>query len=251
MPLTELVRHLNHQARHQPGSLRVPQPFASGERQVWARFAGLQLGSRFLPILERRSGRLHGHRASLEILHLERGTRLEPEALFVLPSDDEEFIYLDRLVRTLHALNYLSQGLQGNLLLQVHPRHVQSVPDSHGLAFEEILRPCGLLPTRITLELDLDGVEAVPHLLRAARNYHRRGYRIAVHRFGRVALDYPLLAQLQPWIVGLDSRLAGAHLAEAQARIQAQGALSLAYRETAAASSDLLLGTPRPAEGTP
>lgn len=85
----------------------------------------------------------------------------------MLPSDAEEFVYLDRLVRTLPALNYLTQPVRGKLLLRVHARHLLSVPANHGLAFEEIPRPCGLFPDQISLEIDTDQVSDPAHFSRA------------------------------------------------------------------------------------
>ncbi len=229
MPLTELVRYLNARSQAQTPGLQPPAPFLSQEGKVLARFANLELSSRFLPIVETATGRVHGHAASLQAVNLRHGTPLEPHAVFVLPSDDGEFVYLDRLVRTLHALNYLTHQVRGNLLLKVHPRHVLSVPSDHGLAFEELLRPCGLMPEQITLELEIDGIEAVWHLQQAVANYKRRGYRIAIHRFGRSGLDYELLSRLGPDIVRLDPGLLESpqQLAEATREIRALGARTL------------------------
>lgn len=250
MPLTELVRYLNARSQGHTPALQPPAPFLSKDGKVLAHFANLQLGSQFLPIVETATGQVHGHAASLQAFNLSCRTALEPHAVFVLPSDDAEFIYLDRLVRTLHALNYLTHHVRGNLLLKVHPRHVMSVPSDHGLAFEELLRPCGLIPEQITLELDIDGIEAEDHLQLAVANYKQRGYRIAIHRFGRASLNYELLARLEPRIVRLDPSLLESpqQLEEATRRIQALGALTLiegvdtrALRQGAQASSiDLL-----------
>lgn len=207
MPLTELVRYLNTQSQGQGTRPQPPAPFLNLGNNVQARFANLQLSSKFFPIIESSTGKIYGHRADLQAFNGNNGAALEPHAVFVLPSDDDEFIYLDRLVRTLHALNYLTHHIRGNLLLKVHPRHVLSVPAEHGLAFEELLRPCGLMPEQITLELEIDGIEAVEHLQQAVRNYRQRGYHIAIHRFGRVSLDYERLARLKPEIVSLDPTL--------------------------------------------
>lgn len=250
MPLTDLVRYLNSRSQAHTPSLQPPAPFLVQHGKVQAHFANLQLGSQFLPIVETATGRVHGHAASLQAFNLNCKTALEAHAVFVLPSDDAEFIYLDRLVRTLHALNYLTHHVRGNLLLKVHPRHVLSVPADHGLAFEELLRPCGLIPEQITLELEIDGIDALDHLQQAVSNYKQRGYRIAVHRFGRAGLDYELLARLEPEIVRLDPSLLESpeRLNEVTRRIQALGALTLiegvdtkALRQGAQASSiDLL-----------
>lgn len=215
MPLTDLVRHLN--ARHAAGEVfRTPAPFvATPGGDVQLHFAGLCIESLFLPVVDTRHGHPHGHAASLRVSGLASGQPVAAEAVFVLPGNDAEFIQLDRLVRTLHALNYLTQRIRGNLLLSVHPRHVLSVSDDHGLAFEEILRPCGLLPTEITLEIDVAGMRTETqvqrdwqaHLIRAIGNYRSRGYAIALRGIGHDRSDLPLLRALAPQIIRLDPPL--------------------------------------------
>jgi EAL domain-containing protein (putative c-di-GMP-specific phosphodiesterase class I) len=232
MPLTDLVRHLNrqHYAQHPaPARDGTLAPFAVAQGKVLAHFGNLQLASRFLPIVETVSGQTHGHAASLQVFDAKQLTTLEADSVFDLPADDEEFVELDRRVRTLHALNYLTHPVRGNLLLKVRPRHVLSVPSDHGLAFEEILRSCGLLPKQITLELEIDGVAATEHLQRAVANYKARGYHVAIHRFGRVSLNFDLLETLRPEIVRLDTSLLENldTLTNATQRIHAIGAKTL------------------------
>ena len=159
MPLSDFVRTLNAPNSFFPKHYAVTgldQPFVAINGRIFLQYANIRLESHYLPIIELASGKLHGHAASFKAFGLSTRIPLLPEAVFVLPTDDEEFIYLDRLVRTLHALNYLTKPAQGNLLLKVHTRHVLSVPSDHGLAFEEILKPCGLFPDQITLEIEID-----------------------------------------------------------------------------------------------
>lgn len=210
MPLTDLIRTLNAPngafPRHYAQS-GLDQPFVSLGGRVFLHYAKLRLESHFLPLVETATGKLHGHAASHLAFGLSNGIPLLPESVFALPTDDAEFVYLDRLVRTLHALNYLTRPARGNLLLKVHARHVQSVPADHGLAFEEILRPCGLFPEQITLEIDSEGIADTAHLVQAVASYRSRGYAIAIGRFGRRQLDFGLLGELRPDIVKLDPQL--------------------------------------------
>jgi EAL domain-containing protein (putative c-di-GMP-specific phosphodiesterase class I) len=220
--------------------------------KVLARFAHLQLASSFLPIVESASGQPHGHAADLQVFDPTGKGLLTPDAVFSLPEDDREAIYLDRLIRTLHALNYLIHPVRGNLLLRVHPRHVLGVPSDHGLVFEETLRSCGLIPKQITLELEIDGIDAEAHLKLAVSHYKARGYHIAIHRFGRLRLNFALLEVLRPEIVRLDSRLLENPdtLSEIANRLQSLDAKTLiegmdarALRQGARASSIDLLQT--------
>jgi len=219
MPLTDFVRTLNHSQAVFPAHYArtgLDQPFVAADGRVFLHYANIRLESQFLPIVETASGKLHGHAASLQAFGLSNRIPLLPESVFVLPTDNEEFVYLDRLVRTLHALNYLTQPERGNLLLKVHARHLLSVSSRHGLAFEEILKPCGLLPAQITLEMDINGIDDAEHLIRAVDSYRSRGYGIAIGRFGRNKLDFGLLRELQPDIVKLDPSLLSSHRPIAQ-----------------------------------
>ena len=210
MPLSDLIRTLNSPSDTLPGHFAqsgLDQPFVAVDGRVFLHYANIRLESQFLPIVEAKTGKAHGHSASLQAFGLSNRKPISPEAVFVLPTDDAEFVYLDRLVRTLHALNYLTRPTRGNLLLQVHARHVMSVPANHGLAFEEILRPCGLFPEQITLEIDIEGVDDISHLIKAVASYRSRGYGIAISHFGRRQLDFAILRELRPDIVKLDSLL--------------------------------------------
>lgn len=214
MPLSDIVRTLNSPpADGHSDFLRrsgLDHPFVAVDGRVFIHYANIRLESKFLPIVDAASGKSHGHASTIQAFGLSSKLPMSPEAVFVLPTDAEEFVYLDRLVRTLHALNYLTQPVRGNLLLRVHARHILSVPANHGLAFEEILRPCGLFPDQITLEIDTDQVSDPAHFIRAVASYRSRGYAIAVSHFGRTTLDFAFLAALQPAIVKLDKRLLAA-----------------------------------------
>jgi EAL domain-containing protein (putative c-di-GMP-specific phosphodiesterase class I) len=207
MPLTDLVRHLNNQHNSLPAGRFTARFRSSGDGQVFVHFANLALESVFLPITATDSHRIYGHAAALRVYGLTTGQPVSANAVFVLPANDQEFVYVDRLVRTLHALSYRARRLRGTLLLKVNRRHVMSVPTDHGLAFEEILRSCGLTPQQITLELDADGLEDVDHFTRAVAAYRQRGYGIALSGFGRSSIDLSLVRALQPDIVKFDLML--------------------------------------------
>ena len=209
MPLTEFVRYINAQLPFPKTASRFTTPFASEAGRVFVNYANLRLESAFAPLVDTRDGLIRGHVAHLIAKRKTTQQSLDVEEVFRLPGDDEEFIFLDRLVRTLHTLNYLTypqRHSEGLLLLKVQPRHVASVAADHGLAFEEILRACGLLPEQITLELDIEGVDDFDHLARAVANYKSRGYRIAIGRYPARGAGFPFLEAIRPAIVRLDPR---------------------------------------------
>ncbi|WP_301102260.1 EAL domain-containing protein [Propionivibrio sp.] len=260
MPLSDFVRYLNAQQEASGSGLRSTTAFVSQDGRVLVNFSNLRLESYYSPIIDVASGELCGHAAGLHAFGLINNQLLEPEAVFVLPSDNDEFIYLDRMVRTLHALNYLTyqnRHSRGTLLLRVHPRHVASVAVDHGLAFEEVLRACGLLPRQITLEIEIDGVEDAAHLVSAVANYKSRGYGIAVGRFGRREINFSLLREISPAIVKFDpllllssTRPLGSmvdRLHDFGARVMVEGLDSAALRKDAQANGfDLLQVLPPP-----
>lgn len=209
MPLTDFVRYLNAQLPISAFAFRQTSPFISEGGRVFVYFGNLRLDSDFSPIVDTAGGSICGHAAQLLATRKDSHQPLDTDAVFRLPNDDEELIFLDRLVRTLHTLNYLTyRGRRegGLLLLEVHPRHVASVAADHGMAFEEILRACGLLPKQITLELEIDGVEDTTHLVRAIANYKLRGYSIAIGQLGVAEIDFQLLQKIAPSYVKFDWR---------------------------------------------
>lgn len=209
MPLTDFVRYLNAQLPISAFATRSTSPFVSEGGRVFVYFGDLRLDSGFSPIVDTASGAVCGHAAQLQATKRDRSQPLDAESVFRLPNDNEELVFLDRLVRTLHTLNYLTHGGRregGLLLLKVHPRHVASVADDHGMAFEEILRACGLFPKQITLELEIDGIDDTAHLARAISNYQRRGYSIALSRLGTTEIDSALVQRSRPAYVKFDRR---------------------------------------------
>lgn len=209
MPLTELVHYFNK--RNQLACPSAPeQSFVIAEGRVRARFGSMLLGTLFQPVMAREGDRVLGHEAHLEVLEGD-AVGLSPQAVFLCARDDAELVHLDRLARTLHALNFLQERNQhgGFLSLNVHPQHLRTVREHHGHVFESILARCGLTPDRIVLEVSDDGFEALPGLLRAIAGYRERGYRIAIDNFGRHTSDLERLETLAPDVVKLDRSLIG------------------------------------------
>lgn len=209
MPLTELVHYFNKRNRLAGGAGGDGLKVVDG--RVRARFGTRVFGTLFQPVADRASGQVIGHEAHLQVLEGDDETALPAQAAFLDARDDDELIYLDRLARTLHALNFLVEREQrdGFLALNVHPQLIRVVRDHHGHVFESVLSRCGLTPDRIVLELTDDGFEDLPRLAGAIAEYRERGYRIAIDNFGRHSSDLERLEALAPDIVKLDRSLIG------------------------------------------
>lgn len=206
MPLTDLVRYLNSRDRDQRPFLRLDDPFVATATGAEAHYARITLNSEYAPIHVGGSGSLHGHAAILKARGDLNDLPLHPDAIFTIPSNNAEFVHLDRLVRTLHALNYLLHPEQQHLYVRVNLRHIEIVPGGHGIVFENALRACGLDPHSITLEINI--VEAPDEALRTALDtYRARGYCIALSVHGHDWYDSHWLLKLRPDVVRLDKTL--------------------------------------------
>lgn len=212
MPLTELVHYFNNRNREQYGAHICPRDsLTSVGGRIVGLYAGLTLDTAFQPIADGRTGRLIAHEALLRASSQE-GRPISPLAVFVVPTDDDELVFLDRLCRTVHALNFLLQAkatknADSDLYLNIHARHLLHVASAHGQTFEEILRRCGLAPAQVVLEIQESAIEDSQRLGDAVANYRERGYRIAIDNFGRVHLNFDRLRQLSPDIVKIDREL--------------------------------------------
>ncbi len=208
MALLEIVRYLNARQR-----LRQSTGFEDGDAleitsgRIEARFLELRLHTVFQPIVDLTRGQVVAHEALLRA-KTTRGLAVSPEDVFARPRSSEELVYLDRLSRTLHALNFVTQpsAEPASLYLNVDPRHLLAAID-HGLVFESILRHTGLAPEQVVLEVLESAIEDSSALTAAIHNFRGRGFRVAVDDFGRGHANFDRLWQLEPDVVKLDRHL--------------------------------------------
>jgi hypothetical protein len=183
MPLTELMNYFNDQLQTQARTKSLPKTgFYKADSVYWARFGSLILGSAFHPLSYFKEERILGYEAEL-IVRASTGNRLNIDSIFNSLDSNEQIVHLDRLVRTLHSLNYLQQFDEQDyvLSLQVQSRHIVSVSDDHGKAFEIILSDCGLKPERVLLHTRLLDHATLNHFKKALENYKNRGYQIGIN----------------------------------------------------------------------
>ncbi|KQV51402.1 hypothetical protein ASD07_10950 [Duganella sp. Root336D2] len=97
-------------------------------------------------------------------------------------ASDDESVALDRLCRTLHAINFF-RGEEPDtrpLHLNVHDRLLSAVSSNHGMAFRRILDSLGLPLGQIVLQLPAVNARQNWMLNYVADNYRRNGFRISV-----------------------------------------------------------------------
>lgn len=223
MHISHIVEHFSRRRSASATPLNDYWPaFSQQGERIIARYRDLTLSSVYQPIVTG-GRRVVGHEALLRAAD-ESGAAISPEAVFRLPADSDEVVYLDRLCRTLHVLNLLPQLEQfgGQLFLNVAPRHLLEFSGEHGRAFEDVLRYCGLHPSAVVLEVLEGEIDDDARLLAAVEGYRSRGYTIAIDDFGRRHSNLDRLLSLQPHIVKFDRGL----LLQAQADIRARRVLT-------------------------
>jgi hypothetical protein len=153
----------------------------SGDGEVQGHIFNCWLGSAFHPIRELGSGKISGFAGRV------RGVAEEDRTLPVWTyldgaASDDESVALDRLCRTLHAINFFrSEDLAGHTLhLNVHDRLLSAVSSNHGMAFRRILDSFGLPLEQIVLQLPAVNARQNWMLNYVADNYRRNGFRISV-----------------------------------------------------------------------
>jgi EAL domain-containing protein (putative c-di-GMP-specific phosphodiesterase class I) len=168
-------------------------------------FFNNQLSSVFQPVFDAIGRRVVGHSAYIRSKP-DRDAVLSPWGVFALASEDTLLVSLDRLCRTLHAINYfrVASG-QGSLFVSVQPRLLESVKDDHGLAFENILNLIGIRTSRVVIEIPSEVNRDLRLLKHVIGNYRSRGYRIAVNHSGANDGDMAELGSLYPDVVRLNA----------------------------------------------
>ena len=90
-----------------------------------------------------------------------------------------ELVALDRMVRALHAINFLGSKQHGLLFLRVHERLLKSVKYDHGRHFSNVLVSFGLNPGRIVIELPAAAVAHRTFVGYLTKSYQRYGFKVA------------------------------------------------------------------------
>lgn len=172
--LHRLVARLG--ARHFAGT-----PLSIGDNgAVVAQFYRSRITSAFQPFASARDRAIAGHQA---LLRVENGTgqSVAPWSLFAQALDDAALVRLDRLCRTVHALNFFAarEGA-GSLFLNIEQRLLTAVDADHGAWFEAILALIGAGTERVVIVMPPGATDNPVAFVRAAISYRTRGYRVLV-----------------------------------------------------------------------
>jgi hypothetical protein len=149
---------------------------------VAASYLHARLTSAFEPV-GRAAGGIIGHRGLLRLTDSRSaGAAASASALDHAGAGgagNDAIVQLDRLYRTLHALNYFFGEARDDLLfLDVDRRLLTAVRADHGAYFESILSAIGVEPSRVAIVLPPQAPDDPVTFVRAAISYRIRGYRV-------------------------------------------------------------------------
>lgn len=211
LQLNELEAYFLHSPGHPPSTAPV---FESHPHGFAAHFAHLQLHSQFQALVDPHTLRPQAYEALLrpKLRNMDNGwhgsATLSPSDAFAAVKRPQEAIYLDRLCRVLHAMNFSRQQPgQALLFLNVSAQHLQAVAQHHGRTFAHLLQDCGLPSQQVVLEILEAEVPQLAHLQRAVEGWRENGLRIALDDFGAQHSNFDRLWQLTPDVVKLDREL--------------------------------------------
>lgn len=181
MPLTYVIEHLNSELKrlHKDSRLQATSELLYTSGEVLGRIDDFTLHPLQIPVFDVRKARVAASDTAL-LIYNSQGATVNPKSLYLNAWDAPDVIFLDRFLRTLHALNHINLQREkiGQLILDVHARHISSVPDQHGQVFEQLLSQLGLTPSNITLRLNLAKPATDIHAQNAAHSFIDRGYNL-------------------------------------------------------------------------
>ena len=187
---------------------------ANLQHEYVSKFVGISLKSSFQAIYDVNKGDLHGFEANL-LASLGDIQSTTPDFAYSYAKATGKLVKFDRVVRTLHLLNY-KQIFQekGLLFLSVHPDLLISV-NEHGKVFEHILHEYSLPTERVVIQIrDYSTTEENENLVTYERqlaaaidNYHDRGFKIGVDFFGNKHSLVSRLWKLSPDYIKFDPNL--------------------------------------------
>jgi len=177
---------------------------------VVGHFFESRLTSVFQPVFDLAERRVVGHTGYVRSGPVGPGgdpRAVTPLGIFALATEDPLLVRLDRLCRTVHALNYFDRA-PGDLVLHlgVQARLLESVKDGHGRAFERVLDLIGVETSRVTIEIPPEVNQDRRLFKHVIVNYRARGYRIACTHGGRPDDWMVDLGSLYPDVVRLDAQ---------------------------------------------
>jgi EAL domain-containing protein (putative c-di-GMP-specific phosphodiesterase class I) len=153
---------------------------ANGDRAL-GRYYGTYIASTFQPWRAASDGGIVACEAYARS-HSKNGSDMSPWQLFADAAVDADLVTLDRLCRTVHAINYFSRDdVAQPLVLNVDARLLHAVPERHGEFFGKVLSLLGVAPPRIVIEIHTSHLLDLTCLKQVLASYRRHGFAVAVN----------------------------------------------------------------------
>lgn len=174
---------------------------------VEASVGGQVLGSSFQPVVRAADGTPVGQHAVLRVSRPD-GAALAPWCVFEQATGGPQLVQIDRLCRTVHALNYFVRDAGAEtLFLDVERRLLTTVRADHGAYFESILAEIGVPAGRVAIVLPREALEDPVTFVRAAISYRIRGYRVVAELRFDTQADLAHVFLAEPHYATFDSAL--------------------------------------------
>ena len=204
MPLTYAVEYYNLwlPELHPEASLRHRAYYQYHKGQISANLLDFVITPYRVPLIQANTRAIFGHRAHLQVQDLD-GRQYHPESLYVQAWNAHDVVFLDRFLRTLHALNHIQHRHDESqpVVMDVHLRHLAAVSEHHGEVFDELLMGLGLSPQHLILRLNGRSLQGDCHVQQAAKSFASRGYRLLAARPEIIYGDWEVLQRLDlDWI---------------------------------------------------
>jgi len=167
------------------------------------KFRNIQLNSAFQPIFSLAHRRPVGFEALLRPSASD-GSPMSPLAVFEMPEDESEMVFLDRLCRIVHIRNFLAQGDENNwLFLNINPV-VTVYGKRYGSFFADVLNRYQISPHRLVIEILEGQIQDEGLLAEAVMYFKELGCLVALDDFGAGHSNFDRIWRIQPHIVKLD-----------------------------------------------
>jgi EAL domain-containing protein (putative c-di-GMP-specific phosphodiesterase class I) len=162
-----------------PGAASVDAPLVRTDAgRVAGHFGPWLIESAFTPVADA-AGTVTGHAARMRVRR--DGMDVVADALFDSVTDDDELVRLDRLARSVHAINYFGRApADRRLHLGVHARLLSAVPDEHGRAFQRVLGALGVPAGDVVIHIPDEANEHALLVTSTTANYRFRGFAVGL-----------------------------------------------------------------------
>ncbi|MBF0454173.1 MAG: EAL domain-containing protein [Magnetococcales bacterium] len=201
------------------------------ENDTLGRYRDLRLSSAFQPIFSPSHCRVIGYEGLVRGHDLQ-GKPVSPKNIFNKSDDPLESLYLDRLTRLLHVLNFIQKDPgEGLLFLNLSPDVILHSRQMNFAAYtKSLVERFGLEPERVVIEILESAIPDETALMEVIKHYRDVGFQIAVDDFGAGESNIDRLWKLSPDIIKLDRSLIFNARHNAQAKRLLPGLVNLMHQ---------------------